>query len=175
MAEKAANIAKDGPDLDHLHDDLEGIRRHADDVASASGELREHRKHLIDLRGYNKKALGFLYQIWKLPDEKLQDFLRTFEPAFRELVESRRQHGTPDMIDENEKDYAEPADPEEFGDEPTQNDFGDEAGDADFGDDDDFEDEMTALKRRASELGVVAPHNIGLETLRQKVAEAEAP
>lgn len=169
MAEKAANIA--GPDLDHLHDDLEDIRRHADDMSSASGRLREHRKHLIEKRGYHPKALGFGFQIWKMSDEKYQDFMRTFRPLLAQIDETRRQQGTRDMLDDaNEKDYSEPVDVSDFGDEPGDPDYGDDEDE----EDDDFEDEMSALKRRASELGVSAPHNIKLETLRQKVAEAEA-
>jgi len=101
MAEIATADNLNDPEVnfDHLIGDLDA-RIDADiPVKEAKTDYDTLCKKQNERAGYHKKAMNWLTALNKMSDEKFEDCVRTLQPGLDFLVESRRQGGTPDMLD----------------------------------------------------------------------------
>jgi hypothetical protein len=103
-------------DIDHdgLIHKLSAWRVAEANRASDAAETRQEiGRYLEDAGGLNKKALSHIRQVFKMDEDKRNDYLRTYDALMAELRMFWYGNSTPDMFDETGAVEPTPADEEE--------------------------------------------------------------
>lgn len=85
-------------DLQKLRSSLDRIHGKATSSSESSSSLGQQRKQEVETLGCHKDALSIIERIDKMSDEKLGDFLRTFEPMIEGMLPQWRERFQ-DMVD----------------------------------------------------------------------------
>lgn len=90
------NLDVDAGELDGILDELAGMQL---SVTEANGSLRARIKEVLESRGWHKTALSMVRQIEDMSETKRADFLRTFEPMFEAMLETKWRAEQRDILD----------------------------------------------------------------------------
>jgi hypothetical protein len=73
-----------------------------DTIGEAAGDLRSELKHILEVGGYNKKAMQIIRDLDYMSSTKLADVLRTLVPMMAAMRAEKWDAEIKDMLDELE-------------------------------------------------------------------------
>lgn len=94
-------------DADKLIAWLDDLEEGKKAISEATGALRSQIKAILEETGWHKSALAMIRQIDDMSETKRADFLRSFDPLYRAMMDAKWETEMEDLLaDQNEGEEA---------------------------------------------------------------------